>query len=199
MRTDSINNTRRYSEDYAKFAAQIADDIIAAGYNAISRSSEASWKSHEGAASSRQFLDITYLDKPVNRVVTVDLQYAYTNYINGTSAMDTLNRIVNGIEITINGDKANQIFMKAPEPEIIPRDETCLAPCLDRGVSLKAYHERIGYVAKDRFIYVPSSEEGLRMVETLIRENECACNIDEPEDKCCGNINPNDYEEDRSY
>ena len=152
-------DARRYSKDYTEFASQIIGDVCAAGYSASSRSLEAAWKNPEASASTRELVDVEVDPSVPHRLstVTADLQHAYAGYLKGATAEATLRRVLKDVGLAIEAEKVNALFMSAPSPGIVPRDSSCLAPCLDGGASLRAYHRRIGYAASDPAIYSPGA------------------------------------------
>ena len=111
-----MEDNRNARENYRLFASELIQEVEKqkAGMEnlgitgVVLREKEANWESpldigRKFSAPVREFTDITYQ----GRTVTMDLQFAYKDYLQGVSIQEISDRFVQAIQATVEGDKAN--------------------------------------------------------------------------------------------
>lgn len=99
------------TEIYCELEKRNKDGVIATKIDL--REKEAFWESpldagRKYSASVREFLDCCYDD----RMVTIDLQYAYGEYLMGAHLDQVVDMIVDGIAVAVKSDEKNQAYAR---------------------------------------------------------------------------------------
>ena len=116
------------ADKYRLFAKELLSEIEKRDFSELNVSSlnlrerNAYWESplsvsRKYSAPVREFLDVNY----DGRVLTMDLQYAYGDYLTGVQIEEIVNKFSNGLEIAVKGDIANLEYARSCKEEELER------------------------------------------------------------------------------
>lgn len=116
------------AEKYRLFASELLYEVKKKDFSDLGvsglcvRERNAYWESPLGvsrkySAPVREFLDVNYN----GRVLTMDLQYAYGDYLTGVQIEEIVNKFSNGLEVAVKGDMANLEYARSCKEDELER------------------------------------------------------------------------------